>query len=69
MDINENMLYIIIGLGLILSVFLCSKYFKSNVSEKQNDEHSDTRQETENTEQSNHQYKCDGDKCVMIHHE
>jgi hypothetical protein len=66
MDIEGNMLYIMVGLGLLLSVFIYINYFKSV---KQNDEHSNSRQQTENTEQTNHKYNCDGDKCVMVHHE
>jgi hypothetical protein len=64
-----NMVYIMIGLGLFLTIFGCIIYFKRTVSNEQNNECSNSKQQTENTEQSNHKYKCDGDKCVIVHHE
>ncbi len=69
MNMEGNMVYIMIGLGLFLTIFVYIIYFKRTTSNEQNNECSNSKQQTEYTEQSNHKYKCDGDKCVMVHHE
>lgn len=64
MDIDESMLYIIGGLVLVVSLFIFVTYFNNNIS-------SNKEMDNENTEdtEGNHvksDYKCDGDKCVMV---
>ncbi len=64
MDIDESMLYIIGGLVLAISVFIFFTYFKHSISsnKEMNNQHTD---DTEDNHVKS-EYKCDGDKCVMV---
>ena len=67
MDLDETHWYIIGSLVLGIFVFIFFTYFKPNNSS--NIEIKDNHSDQSESNKSNKDYSCVGDKCVMIQHD